>query len=85
MKTLYQKNLEQILNELEPEYIPPEYVGAASIMTTDGEKKVLTGPEFKSFVSKNGTDDIINVRILLDIEKTIRVIEETSDRIFKNY
>lgn len=83
MKEFNIQSLEKILNELKPEYIPQEFVAVASVVTTDGERKLFTGDEYRKFL-KDNTDDIMELRVMVDMEKARDIIEEISFNIFKN-
>lgn len=83
MKPLHIQSLEKILNELQPEFIPEEFVSAASVTTRDGERKLFTADEYKEFLEDNA-DEIMDVRVLVDMEKARDVINEITWGILKN-
>jgi hypothetical protein len=83
MKPLHIQSLEKILNDLKPDYIPHEFVAAASIMTSDGSRQLFTGDEYCEFLRDN-SDEIIEVRVMIDMEKASQIIEEITFNIFKN-
>jgi len=82
MKTVYQRSIEEILGNLQPEDIPEEFISAANVMTRDGESKLFTKEEYKSYIDHH-SDEVMQVRVLLDVEKTVRFIEYTTSKIFK--
>lgn len=83
MKPFHIQSLEKILNELEPQFIPEEFVAAASILTRDGERKLFTGDEYRTFLAKH-EEDIMECRVIVDMEKASETIQEITFGIFKN-
>lgn len=75
--------LDKLLNEIEPSYIPFELIAAASVRTHDGNRQLLTPDEYLDFLDKNA-DEVMEVRILVNLDRAKEIIQETTDEILKN-
>ena len=74
--------LDEIINELEPEMVPLEYMIVAKVQTIYGEELVLTKDELEDFMEES--PEIINsVRVMLDMKAIRDDINRISDAVFQ--
>ena len=59
--------LDDIIEQLQVEQVPPEFIIAAKVRTRDGTESVISGEELETLI-KNGTP-ISDVRVILDVKK----------------
>jgi hypothetical protein len=65
--------LDEIINHLEPEEIPAEYIKMARITDFDGNDRILTGDDLKKFM-ENPFEYAAEARIVLDINRIRKAI-----------
>lgn len=74
--------LDEIINELEPEMVPLEYMIVAKVQTIYGEELVLTKDELEDLMEES--PEIINsVRVMLDMKAIRDDINRISDAVFQ--
>jgi hypothetical protein len=74
--------LDEIINELEPEMVPLQYMIVAKVQTIYGEDLVLTKEELEDLMDEN--PEIINsVRVMLDMKAIRDDINKISDAVFQ--
>lgn len=74
--------LDEIINHLDPELIPTEFIVMAKVRTYDGNEAILTGPELDEYMDVH-SDQIADVRVILDVRRIRNVIIELTDEIFE--
>lgn len=74
--------LDEIINHLDPELIPTEFIVMAKVRTYDGREAIVTGPELEDFMSQN-EDQIADVRVILNVRSIRNRILETTEEIFE--
>jgi hypothetical protein len=74
--------LDEIINHLDPELIPTEYIILAKVRTLDGNETIVKRDEFDDFMRDNG-DLIFNVQVILDVRMIRQEILEITDDIFE--
>lgn len=73
--------IDEIINSLEPEAVPPEYIILAKVYTPMGEEIILTADELEDML-ENDPDNIASIRIILDVRKIRRTLISVTDELF---
>lgn len=73
--------LDEIINQLDPELIPSEFVVMAKIRTFDGMESILSGVDMEAFMTEN-SDQIAEIRVILNVKLIRSTILEITDKIF---
>lgn len=73
--------LDEIIADIDPEDIPPEYIIMARIVDLDGIERVLRGEELKSFMM-NPQEMAVSAQIILDVRRIRRAITEYVNSIY---
>lgn len=66
--------LDEIVNEIEPEGIPPEYIILARIIDFDGRERVVRGKDIETLMNAEHSGRIAEARIVLDVPKIKQAI-----------
>lgn len=74
--------LDEIIDQIEPEVVPPEFIIMAKIRTEDGKEFVITGEELQdALVSQKS--DIVDIRVILNVKRIREMVIETTNNIFR--
>lgn len=73
--------LDEIINQLDPEMIPTEFIVMAKVRTYDGMESIITGDELEAFMTDRA-DDVADVRVILNIRGIRTQILEITEDIF---
>lgn len=74
--------LDEIINELEPEMVPLQYMIVAKVQTIYGEDLVLTKDELEDLMDET-PEIILSVRVMLDMKAIRDDINKISDAVFQ--
>ncbi len=73
--------LDEIIGQLDPQYIPHEYIVMAKIRTFDGNEEIVVGADLDEKLDE--LDDLVaDVRVILDIKKIRHQIITRTNQIF---
>ncbi len=75
--------LDDIISQLDPDEVPINFIVMAKILTIDGEEKFITGEELKMIMSDPEKFNVIEARVILDIQKIRQAICDRVEMIFK--
>lgn len=79
MATKEVEDLDRILSEIEPAYIPDEFVTAARVTETDGTSYIITKSELDDIMEDEGSledQGISEVRFIVNLEMIRSSIQE---------
>lgn len=74
--------LDEIINHLDPELIPTEYIILAKVRTYDGAEHIVKRDEYEDFMTVH-SDTVINVQVILDVRMIRQEILDITDEIFE--
>jgi hypothetical protein len=74
--------IDDVLNRLEPEDVPLEYIVMAKIVNFQGEETILRGPELERMMRNPEQYSIAEARVILNIKKMRRALIEEVDYIY---
>lgn len=74
--------LDEIIDQIEPEVVPPEFIIMAKIRTEDGKEFVITGEELQDALASQKSD-IVDVRVILNVKRIREMVIETTNNIFR--
>lgn len=75
--------LDEIINHLEPEQIPTEYIIMAKVRTADGAEHIVTRDDYDDFMTVH-SENVYNVQVILDVRLIRQQINEITDAIFED-
>lgn len=73
--------LDEIINHLDPEEIPPEYIKSAKITDFDGNVKVIKGDDLRAFM-ESPFEYAVEARIFLDINRIRKAIIQQVNAVY---
>jgi hypothetical protein len=82
-----QEDLDKILNEMDVDHIPAEFVKSARISYLEGESQIISPEELESIVSHHiSLEDlgISTIGLILDLDIIKRTVREHSETILKD-
>lgn len=74
--------LDEIINHLDPELIPTEYIILAKVRTYDGMETIVKREEYDQYMEDN-SDLVANVQVILDVRLIRQQILEITTDIFE--
>jgi len=74
--------LDEIIDQIEPEVVPPEFIIMAKIRTEDGKEFVITGEELQDALASQKFD-IVDIRVILNVKRIREMVIETTNNIFR--
>lgn len=74
--------LDEIINHLDPELIPTEYIILAKVRTYDGMETIVKREEYDQYMEDN-SDMVANVQVILDVRLIRQQILEITNDIFE--
>ena len=78
------EDLDRILDNLEPDHIPSEFVRAARVTDLEGESQIITVAELEEIMmGDDSLEDmgIVDVRLILDLEEIKRTVRKYSEMV----
>jgi uncharacterized protein (UPF0216 family) len=87
MATKEIEDLDKILSEIEPAYIPDEFVTAARVTETDGGSYIITKTELDELMDSDDSLEelgIYQIRFIVNLEMIRSAINEYSGIILKS-
>jgi len=61
--------LDDIINHIDPEEVPVEFIVMAKVTTVDGEERIVTGEELEAIMENPERHNIAEARVILDVRK----------------
>jgi hypothetical protein len=75
--------LNEIINAIEPEEVPVEYIIMARVTDFDGNERIIRGAEIETLLSARADDPrIADARIILNVRKIKKAILDEVNRIY---
>lgn len=75
--------LDEIINAIEPEEVPVEYIIMARVTDFDGNERIIRGAEIEALMSDQSRDHrIADARIILNVRKIKRALMDEVNRIY---
>jgi len=80
--------IDEIINSIDPDQVPLEFISMAKVTTTDGIEKIMTKVDLDQFaimMSDPRRYNIAEARVIIDIEKVKEKIFAETEIIYENY